>query len=34
VKAAYFYDPTDEKARAVKVRYQSVYCGCCGDTQP
>src|SRR5436305_7176872 len=31
---AYFFDPTGEKARAVKARYQGV-CRCCGAyTQP
>jgi hypothetical protein len=25
---AYFYDPTGEKARAVKARYQGVCRGC------
>jgi AcrR family transcriptional regulator len=31
---AYFYDPTGEKARAVKARYQGVCRGCGADTQP
>jgi AraC-like DNA-binding protein len=31
---AYFYDPTAEKARAVKARYQGVCRGCGADTQP
>jgi len=31
---AYFYDPTGEKARAVKVRYQGVCRGCGAYTQP
>ncbi len=31
---AYFYDPTGEKARAVKARYQGVCRGCGGYTQP
>ncbi len=31
---AYFYDPTGEKARAVKARYQGVCRGCGGCTQP
>jgi hypothetical protein len=31
---AYFYDPTGEKARAVKARYQGVWRGCGADTQP
>jgi AraC-like DNA-binding protein len=31
---AYFYDPTGEKARAVKARYVGVCRGCGGDTQP
>jgi hypothetical protein len=31
---AYFYDPTGEKARAVKARYQGVCRGCGTDTQP
>ena len=30
---AYFYDPTGEKARAVKVRYQGVCRGCGAYTQ-
>ena len=30
---AYFYDPTGEKARAVKARYQGVCRGCGADTQ-
>src|SRR3977135_4385937 len=30
---AYFYDPTGEKARAVKARYQGVCRGCGGYTQ-
>jgi AraC-like DNA-binding protein len=30
---AYFYDPTGEKARAVKVRYQGVCRGCGAHTQ-
>jgi hypothetical protein len=31
---AYFYDPTGEKARAVKARYQGVCHGCGAYTQP
>ena len=31
---AYFYDPTGEKARAVKARYQGVCRGCVAYTQP
>src|SRR5437588_4001280 len=31
---AYFYDPTGEKARAVKSRYQGVCRGCGAYTQP
>ena len=31
---AYFYDPTGEKARAVKRRYQGVCRGCGAYTQP
>jgi hypothetical protein len=31
---AYFYDPTGEKARAVKARYQGVCRGCGAYTQP
>jgi AraC-like DNA-binding protein len=31
---AYFYDPTGEKARAVKARYVGVCCGCGAYTQP
>jgi AraC-like DNA-binding protein len=31
---AYFYDPTGEKARAVKARYRGVCRGCGADTQP
>jgi AraC-like DNA-binding protein len=31
---AYLYDPTGEKARAVKVRYQGVCRGCGAHTQP
>ncbi len=31
---AYFYDPTGEKARAVKARYQGVCRGCGASTQP
>ena len=31
---AYFYDPSGEKARAVKARYQGVCRGCGGPTQP
>ena len=31
---AYFYDPTGEKARAVKARYQGVCRGCGAPTQP
>ena len=31
---AYFYDPTGEKARAVKARYQGVCRGCSAYTQP
>jgi hypothetical protein len=30
----YFYDPSGEKARAVKARYQGVCRGCCAPTQP
>jgi hypothetical protein len=30
----YFYDPTREKARAVKARYQGVCRGCGAYTQP
>ena len=30
---AYFYDPTGEKARTVKARYQGVCRGCGADTQ-
>ncbi|HET6865566.1 MAG TPA: sigma-70 region 4 domain-containing protein, partial [Solirubrobacteraceae bacterium] len=30
----YFYDPTGEKARAVKARYVGVCRGCGADTQP
>jgi AraC-like DNA-binding protein len=30
---AYFYDPTGEKARAVKARYQGLGRGCGADTQ-
>ena len=30
----YFYDPTGEKARAVKARYQGVCRGCGAPTQP
>jgi hypothetical protein len=30
----YFYDPTGEKARAVKARYQGVCRGCGAYTQP
>jgi AraC-like DNA-binding protein len=30
---AYFYDPTGEKARAVKARYQGVCRGCGAYTQ-
>src|ERR1700694_1272335 len=30
---AYFYDPTGEKARAVKSRYQGVCRGCGAPTQ-
>jgi AraC-like DNA-binding protein len=30
---AYFYDPTGEKARAVKARYQGVCRGCGAPTQ-
>src|ERR1700733_8988322 len=30
---AYFYDPTGEKARAVKARYVGVCRGCGADTQ-
>jgi hypothetical protein len=31
---AYFYDPTGEKAKAVKARYQGVCRGCGAPTQP
>jgi hypothetical protein len=31
---AYFYDPTGEKARAVKARYLGVCRGCGAYTQP
>ncbi len=31
---AYFYDPTGEKARAIKARYQGVRSGCGAYTQP
>jgi len=31
---AYFYDPTGEKARSVKARYQGVCRGCGAYTQP
>jgi hypothetical protein len=31
---AYFYDPSGEKARAVKARYQGVCRGCGAYTQP
>src|SRR5690242_4215481 len=31
---AYFYDPTGEKARAVKTRYRGVCRGCGAYTQP
>jgi hypothetical protein len=31
---AYFYDPTGEKARAVKARYVGVCRGCGGYTRP
>src|SRR5947199_31703 len=31
---AYFYDPTGEKARAVKTRYVGVCRGCGAYTQP
>ena len=31
---AYLYDPTGEKARAVKARYQGVCRGCGAPTQP
>jgi AraC-like DNA-binding protein len=31
---AYFYDPTGEKARAVKARYKGVCRGCGAYTQP
>jgi AraC-like DNA-binding protein len=31
---AYFYDPTGEKVRAVKARYQGVCRGCGAYTQP
>src|SRR5205085_10855571 len=31
---AYFYDPTGEKARAVKARYVGVCHGCGAYTQP
>ena len=30
----YFYDPTGEKARAVKARYVGVCRGCGASTQP
>jgi len=30
----YFYDPSGEKARAVKARYQGVCRGCGAPTQP
>jgi AraC-like DNA-binding protein len=31
---AYFYDPTGDKARAVKARYRGICRGCGADTQP
>src|SRR5213078_512781 len=31
---AYFYDPTGEKARAVKARYRAMCRGCGAYTQP
>jgi hypothetical protein len=31
---AYFYDPTGEKAKAVKARYVGVCRGCGASTQP
>jgi len=31
---AYFYDPSGEKARAVKARYVGVCRGCGADMQP
>jgi len=31
---SYFYDPTGEKARAVKARYVGACRGCGSDTQP
>jgi AraC-like DNA-binding protein len=31
---AYFYDPTGEKAKAVKARYQGICRGCGAPTQP
>ena len=31
---AYFHDPTGEKARAVKARYQGLCRGCGAYTQP
>ncbi|HEX4864162.1 MAG TPA: hypothetical protein VFV02_08825, partial [Acidimicrobiales bacterium] len=31
---AYFYDPTGEKSKAVKARYQGVCRGCGAYTQP
>ena len=31
---AYFYDPTGDKARAVKARYQGMCRGCGAYTQP
>ena len=31
---AYFYDPTGEKARAVKARYRGTCRGCGAETQP
>jgi AraC-like DNA-binding protein len=31
---AYFYDPTGEKAKAVKARYRGMCRGCGADTQP
>jgi hypothetical protein len=33
-KCIYFYDPTGEKARTVKARYQGVCRGCGAYTQP
>jgi transposase len=30
----YFYDPTGEKARQVKARYEGACCGCGAPTQP